>query len=191
MSWTDTYTQSGYTFVENSDSWKSECSVLPCFSDLCWPDYDTKVIEDTVDGQPVVIQLWKGYCEQFLGMQDAPGGVGAEVGIYRRMPGRELKASLDFLPGPLRVIYEAVETAERSDLWWPYPELGTTLTFELTNPETGKTFFTAGPEKTYWLCKWMHPSSYHQYRRDQGGKVPFWSVDYMLKFTVNGKSYAW
>ena len=39
----------------------------------------------------MVIQLWKGNCPKFLGfigIESFPGGIGAEVGVYRRIPGR-------------------------------------------------------------------------------------------------------
>ena len=39
-----------------------------------------------VDGQPIVIQLWKGWCEQFLGSAKFPGGIGAEVDVWEPEP---------------------------------------------------------------------------------------------------------
>ena len=75
----------GYEYVETSEDWKKACLPLPCFAAVWWPDYATKVVEDTIDGQPVVIQLWKGWCQKFLGDDDFPGGIGAEVGVYHRV----------------------------------------------------------------------------------------------------------
>jgi hypothetical protein len=98
----------GYDFDETSPSWKEECRALPCFKDIRWPDYDTWVVEDVIDGQPVVIQLWKGWCQQFLGRSDFPGGIGAEVGVYRRIPGKALPADLSFVPLPLRILARRV-----------------------------------------------------------------------------------
>ena len=70
---------SGYDYVETSDDWKKACSVLPSFAAVEWPGYATSVVEDTIGGQAVVIQLWKGRCQRFFGLNDFPGGIGAEV----------------------------------------------------------------------------------------------------------------
>jgi hypothetical protein len=60
--------------------------------------YDSIHIETKINGQPAVIQLWRGWCQKFLGLQDFTGGVGAEVGVYRREPRRLRPTSLPFLP---------------------------------------------------------------------------------------------
>jgi len=88
----------GYEFVETADWWKVACEPLPSFAEVWWPDYSTKVIEETIDGQPVVIQLWKGWCQRFLGRDDFPGGIGAEVCVYRRMAGRPAPTELPAFP---------------------------------------------------------------------------------------------
>jgi hypothetical protein len=181
----------GYAYVETSPWWKECCAPLPSFSEVWWPDYATKVIEDVIDGQPVVIQLWKGWCQRFLGRNDFPGGIGAEVGIYRRIPGKAPPATLLGFPKKISdFILGGVSRVGDEHLWFPYPELNTKLTFELVNPKTGKVFFGAGPETTYWLNKWMHPESYEKYR-DDVGKTPLFSVHYELNFTINGKPYSW
>src|ERR1700686_1042367 len=92
----------GYKYVETSPEWKQLCVGLPCFKEVQWPDYSTKVVEDTINGRPVVIQLWKGWCQQFLGLENFPGGIGGEVGIYERVQGRGFPASKpDFFPQPM------------------------------------------------------------------------------------------
>jgi len=49
-------------------------------------EYLTKVVEDKIGGFPIVIQLWKGWCERLGGRYaNFPGGMGAEVGVYRRV----------------------------------------------------------------------------------------------------------
>ena len=68
----------GYSYDETSDDWKQRCAALPCFAAMHWPGYDTRVVEDVIDGQAVVIQLWKGLCSQFLGLSNFPGGYGAK-----------------------------------------------------------------------------------------------------------------
>lgn len=194
------YTEaSGYQYDETSEQWKQLCTAFPCFAALQWPGYDTKVIDTApdgqpmvIEGQPVVIQLWKGTCQKFLGLQSFPGGVGAEVGIYHRVPGRARPTlkSLSFLPKPLAVfIIAAVAPLADNDLWWAFPELSTKVSFTLTNPVTNQIFFTRGAEITYWLNKWMESDSYDKYKNDQGGQVPGATTDYLLNYTINGTAF--
>jgi frataxin-like iron-binding protein CyaY len=196
----------GYHFTETSESWKEFCEPLPCFLALRWPGYASGIVEDTVDGHPIVIQWWKGLCPKFLGLvgvQSFPGGVGAEVGIYRRFSGRQRPTSLAFLPKPLEAAAVAImRAAPDRDLWWPYPELGARVEFTLTNPKTKQLFFEARSQKTFWQAKWMDESSYLRYQKEQGKRwkmLPAWIPgnsrtpanweDYVLRFRVNGKTY--
>src|SRR5215472_1720317 len=140
----------GYLFSEVSESWQQLCQNLPSFGALQWPDYTTQVVEAVVGGQPVVIQAWKGWCQRFLGVGEMPGGIGAEVGVYRRMPGRVRPTSIPFLPPALaQPILNAMATLTDDELWWPYPELGAQISFTLTNPVNNQVFFSAGPETSY------------------------------------------
>lgn len=195
----------GYSYVETSESWKQLCQSLPCFLALQWPDYATTKIEVTLKGQPAVIQLWKGWCQKFLGLQNFPGGVGGEVGVYKRMPGRVRPTSLPGIPPPLAsLVLGALSRLSDSEIWWPAPELADSVEFSLINPVNNMTFFAASPEKTYWVCKWMNDGSYSKYQRDQGrrwGLLPWWwpgnsntppfSVNYLMNLKVNGLSFTW
>jgi hypothetical protein len=186
----------GYDFDETSPCWKEECQALPCFKDIRWPDYDTWVVEDVIDGQPVVIQLWKGWCQQFLGRSDFPGGIGAEVGVYRRIPGKALPTDLSFVPLPLRILLLGVSRIPGADLWWPFPELETTVRFSLVNPVTGNVLCDGTPEVTYWRNLWIEEGSYQRYKRDQNGQVPQFSTGYRLDYSIISKSgqqkdYSW
>jgi hypothetical protein len=52
--------------------------------------------------------------------------------------------------------------------------------------------FTAGPQTSYWLCKWMNEWSYKDYMFDQGmGDFPADWTDYILEYTINGKTRWW
>lgn len=178
----------GYEYVETSEWWKDMCSIFPCFAAIHWPDYDTAIVEDTIDGQPIFIQLWKGWCQKFLGLESFPGGIGAEIGVYRRIPGKARPTSLPFLPDKFeKFILNALATLSDDELWWPFPELQAQIEYTLVNPETGQTFFSAGPERSYWLAKWMNDGSYLKYRYSH--KSPIFAVDYLLDYTINGKSY--
>ena len=72
---TKRYVENGYEFNETSLEWKEACRNLPCFSAVWWPDYSTAVIEETINGEPIVIQLWIGWCQKFLNRDDFPGGI--------------------------------------------------------------------------------------------------------------------
>jgi hypothetical protein len=78
------------------------------------------------------------------------------------------------LPLSPRSAAAVASIAEQGDefLWWPFPELGATIEFTLINPVTNQTFFSGGPQTTYWMNKWMNDDSYADYRRDQGKRWP-------------------
>ena len=183
--------EGGYSYNETSESWKAMCANFPCLEALQWPGYATLVIDDEIDGTPIVIQLWKGLCPKFggiLGLQTFPGGVGAEVGIYRRIPGKAPPTSFPGLPqlGMAEKLLNELGSGAGVDLWWPAPELNATLEMTFTNPVTGEVMFSAGPQTGYWLTKWMDETAFIEYVRDHG-VPPF--TDYVLEFTVNGKRY--
>jgi hypothetical protein len=190
----------GYEYVETSGWLKQLCTLLPCFEALQWPDYASKVVRDVIDGQDVVIQLWKGWCPKVF--EDFPGGIGAEVGVYRTVLKRALPASLPLLTPQAAAGLTSIAELGDEFLWWPFPELGTTIEFTLTNPVTGQTFFSAGPEITYWMNKWMNNGSYAAYKSDQGkrwlelpswwlgnSRTPLLAWNYVLEYTINGKTY--
>lgn len=185
---TDSYTDSrGYSYVDCSEWWAEQCSILPCFAALHWPNYDTKIIEDTIDGHPVVIQLWKGRCDQLLGPR-MPGGIGAEVGIYRRITNKTIPSNIPDWYKPL--LNAALATG--ADLWWPYLELRPHVEFELINPRNNASFFRTGPKVGafgYWLTRWMHIPSYNQYKQDN--IHPELAHEFWMVTTVNGKKYLW
>jgi hypothetical protein len=168
------------------------CAAFPCFAAMHWPGYDTAVIEDVLDGVPIVIQLWKGNCQKFDAplLSNLPGGIGGEVGIYRRIPGKAVPTSFPGLPSGaalLTTLLNDLGHAAAQDLWWPFPELGATIEMSFVNPDTREVVFTAGPQVGYWLTKWMEPSSYSQYTKDH--QAPGGYTDYILEYTINGKSY--
>lgn len=196
------YEEDGYKFVETSVEWKQLCSVLPCFKQVEWPDYSTAVIEDTINGKPIVIQLWKGWCQQFLGDENFPGGIGGEVGIYERVKGKGFPLTRpDFLPLPIWTFLHEASKLAGDDFWWPVAELNE-IEFNFINPITNKTMFHAGPEKTYWMNKWMNTHSYQQYKQTQERKwpslpswfptnsqTPVFAAHYVLEYKINGKTY--
>jgi hypothetical protein len=188
----------GYSYVETSDSWKQLCTAFPCFDGLQWPDYASTSLKKPINNHPVVIQLWKGNCEKLLGLEKFPGGIGAEVGVYRLIPGKVRPRTLSFLPPSLAAtILSPIGNLSDNQIWWAYPELGARIQFSLVNRGTGEIFFSTGTETTYWLNRWMNPESYEKYKQDQKNQrkstpPPFHEVDYQLHYSINGVSYpAW
>jgi hypothetical protein len=190
----------GYEYVETSDWLKQVCSLLPCCEALEWPDYATEIVCDVIDGEDVIIQLWKGWCPKLF--DDFPGGVGAEVGVYRRILGRAMPRSLPLLPARATACLTSLAEIGDEVLWWPFPELNARIEFKLINPMTNQTFFSAGPETTYWMNKWMNHGSYAAYQRGQGKRwselpswwlgnsvTPFLAWDYVPEYRINGKTY--
>ena len=184
--------EGGYSYNETAENWKAMCQAFPCFVAMQWPGYASVAVEDVIDGQPVVIQLWKGLCSKFggfLGLQNFPGGVGAEVGIYRRIPGKASPTTFPGLPqfGVAEKLINELSAGEDADIWWPFPELDATIEFNFINPLTGEIVFSAGPQKSYWLTKWMDENVYPNYQSDHSAPAAY--TDYILDFTVNGKTY--
>lgn len=183
----------GYSYVETSEQWQLMCRALPCFDALRWPGYDAIAIDAVINNEPVVIQLWKGWCQKFLGLQFFPGGIGGEVGVYRRIPGKLKPTSFPGLPVPLATtLLTQLAVVADKDLWWPAPDLNAQLEFSFINPITHQPVFTAGPENSYWLCKWMNEPSYIKYMADQGlGRFPGDPTAYILEYKVNGIVGRW
>jgi hypothetical protein len=89
------------------------------------------------------------------------------------------------------VLHQLQQLAD-NDLWWPYPELGATVEYTLINPVTNQPFFTAGPESTYWLAKWMFDDSYSRYQSSLGaGNTPTFSANYLLNYKVADYAASW
>jgi hypothetical protein len=160
------YDENGYSFDEASDAWKSLCENLPCSLSLHWPGYATTKFEVTLKGEPAVIQPWKGNCPSPPGL---PGGIGGEVGVYRRLPGRDIPAAFPGVPPAL----------ER----WLLDRVGWL---------TGD-FFESRVEQTYWNCKWMKTFSFASWG------VTNWTWDtevtfpheFRMDFVVNGQAFSW
>jgi hypothetical protein len=196
------YEQNGYRFVETSEEWKEHCTVLPCFRQVEWPNYPTGVLEDVIDGKPVVIQLWKGWCQTFLGRDDFPGGIGGEVGVYERVTGRGFPTGRpQFLPEPMWIFLRQASSSANGDFWWPVAEQYE-IEFDFINPITDTVMFHAEPQFTYWRNMWMDIDSYESYRLSQGkrwswlpswfpknSRTPTFAGNYLLEYKINGKLY--
>jgi len=87
------------------------------------------------------------------------------------------------------------------DFWWPVTDLNA-IEFDFVNPITNSVMFHAGPEKTYWMNKWMDTKSYRRYGPSQGKRwswlpswfpknsnTPYLADDYILRYKINGKTF--
>ncbi|MEP7365115.1 MAG: hypothetical protein ABI972_17820 [Acidobacteriota bacterium] len=206
----------GYTYVETSKFWKTACKPLPCFAELWWPGYLTKVIKTTIDDKDVVIQLWKGWCQRFLGRwANCPGGMGAEVGIYRAVDEHSPKSQRFVLKNEVKLLDRALHKGRANrrrrvekfaplknlvselprdshpdgepegEVWYPYPELNTKLWFKLVNPYTNEVLVETSEQTTYWLTRWMTPDSYREEYK-KDHETPAFAADYRLHYTING-----
>jgi hypothetical protein len=181
-----------YSYVETSERWKQQCEQLPCFDALKWPGYDSIHVDMMINGQPGVIQLWHGWCQKFLALQTMPGGFGAEVGVYRRIPGHVRPTSFPFLPPQWeQMVLQALKVLPDRDLWWPAPEVNAELEFTITNPANNQILFDAGPQTSYWLTKWMDELSYIEYLGGRSRLDEIVPDRYSLKYTVNGQVGEW
>ncbi len=177
----------GYHFDGTSPGWDKACESLPCFENLAWPGYRTEVIERQVRGQDVVIQLWKGRCQRFLGLDDFPGGIGAEVGVYKRRDNVPLPRRLD-LGNPFLNAWMLANLRFRAgdDVWWAAPEMEAKIVFEFINPITGEVIFGAEKENTYWLNKWMYPEDYGRYGEAAGrNNMPQSSSHCLMRYSID------
>jgi hypothetical protein len=188
------YDENGYSFDEASDAWKSLCENLPCSLSLQWPGYTTTKFEVTLKGEPAVIQPWKGNCPTPPGL---PGGIGGEVGVYRRLSGRDIPAAFPGVPPALErwLLDRVAWLTGDSDFWWPAPDLvdESGVGFRLSRPRDGAVFFESSAEQTYWNCKWMKTVSFFSWG------VTNWTWDtevtfpheFRMDFVVNGQSFSW
>jgi phosphatidylserine/phosphatidylglycerophosphate/cardiolipin synthase-like enzyme len=218
------FTEGGVHFTDQLEWWKEVCIGFPCFVELGWPGYESGVIDHIeaggqsqplqIDGQDIVIQIWRGYCEKFLNMDGMPGGVGVEIGVYRKIPGQldkflkqigdigKLRDSISRLlggnlPKKYQVFFDnfaslAAQYGNQFDqhIFWPFPELDAQVEFTFTNPANSKVLLQAKPSNTYWRVKWMDPIQYVVRAVSSGDHPvdPLKTWDYDVDFTITGKT---
>lgn len=150
----------GYEYVEATEALATMTLALPCWPGMHWDGYVTTVRTATIAGTEVVIQAWKGSSEKFALVLPDDGGVGGEVGVYRKLP---------FCPAPQEVAdplrgsprFEPPQSP--CDMWWPHPDARAHISFEIVHPKREQVLFRAGPENTraqFWLSRLMTFDSY-------------------------------
>gem|GEM_PF-1363711 len=198
----------GYHYVAVSEAWKRLCLDLPCSGRVVVPPvYRTQWLDTVIDGHEVVLQAWKGDCPHLA--HRLPGGIGGEVGIYRKIPGKSIPRdlaipALEGFPAALRpeikliaetMIRDIVGWAEAGvPLWWPFPGLGVPIEMRLVNPRSGEVFFEADPPEpagSYWMSRWMSYESYALYAARELLDVPLVTQNYIMEFSVGGRRFRW
>jgi phosphatidylserine/phosphatidylglycerophosphate/cardiolipin synthase-like enzyme len=211
----------GFHFTDQSEWWKQVCIGFPCFLGLGWPGYPTTFIDTDkrtggpllIDGQKVVVQLWKGWCERLGEVEGMPGGVGVEVGVYHRIPNQFAKfvnqvggknilqqkltdALKGVIPNPdlpkkIQVLLDKVfNIADENLLWWPFPELNATVDFDFSfgNQSPDTLIFKAKAQKTYWRCKWMDAREWDKYAAANQAPTRLNSPSCNLRFKITGQN---
>ena len=200
------YVVGGQHFVGMSESWKQMCLGIPDSPRVRFPGYQTGWLDTQINGQDVVLQVWKGNClDPVPGL---PGGVGGEVGIYQRVPGRQMPSVLEIpipaeIPTVLHPIVRHVVSAMIEDavkaldsgipIWWPYPQLGAQIDMTLLDPKSGAAFLVATPPEPangYWMSRWMRYDSYLPYAVAQGANLPA-PTDYVMQFQIGNRKFRW
>ncbi len=201
-------TVDGYDFIAMSESWKKLCLQLPDSLRVKIPPlYRTQIVEVTIGGQDLVIQAWRG--DVLDPVRGLPGGIGGEVGIYKRDPTRTIPKLLDipdlqlFAPFMRPLVRDAVSVILRdlvdlfdtgadpkTDLWWPDP-IDVPIAMTFTNSTTGEQFFDAVPEPAggYWMSRWMTYASFGRYAAQHA--TPTFAYEYRMDFAVGDQRYRW
>lgn len=201
----------GYGYVAISESWKRLCLDFPDSERVQIPPvYRQQSLRTTIDGKPVVIQVWKGNCPHAF--RELPGGIGGEVGIYQLDPGRAIPHELTLpriasFPKPLqplvtriasRVLKGLVEAAQANvEWWWPYPQLGEQIEMQFLHPDDDRVLFKADPAEPrggYWMSRWMGYASYARYVLHEtfhGRRVPHHAYDYRMQFSIGARKFEW
>ena len=198
-----------YEFVEVSEIWMGICSKIACGPWVQFPGYSETHRYNAYIPKvgPVIIQLWKGFCPSLgetaknydylkglvnllnLG-SDFPGGIGAEVGIYRPI-------------GKTATMYDAATSQTPIGIgeWEPLVDPDLKISFQLVNPETGEVLVDAEEKNTWWRTKWMTAESFESYKQKHSvpaalknfdftkflGKIPPSEVlNYELRYKING-----
>lgn len=138
-------------------AWARECTALPCFRGVAFPQYAEQIILAELTGPgtrytgqkyPIIIHIWKGLCPNFVGNLDFPGGYGVEIGVYRWLSKQQIARHYNekylakntmWTRNSLNVAAEIRKTnsSAADERWYPAPELAAKISFKLLDPENG------------------------------------------------------
>jgi hypothetical protein len=187
----------GYHFITMSESWRLMCRDMPDSPRVVIPPMYTTAWIDTDD---LVIQVWKGNCPHVPGL---PGGIGGEVGVYRREPGRKVERprvipEIEKLPAwqrPLArrairwLLWRAQQIVDRDEqVWWPVEANAEPIAMGFSYD--GQPFFAADQADGYWLSRWMTYGSYLRFAATYR-HVPPLARDFAMHFSVGARDFVW
>ncbi|MBE0612721.1 MAG: twin-arginine translocation signal domain-containing protein [Burkholderiales bacterium] len=177
--------------------WARECTALPCFRGVAFPQYAEQIILAELSGPgtkytgkkyPIIIHIWKGLCPNFMGNLSFPGGYGVEIGIYRwlsreqvaaRYNERHLAKDTMWTPRSLNVAAQLPRPgAGLDERWYPAPELKAKIEFQLLDPENSDGVVIDSEERR----KYIRNNSPHVTTRPyQDPSDFFWCTDWLTR----------
>jgi hypothetical protein len=192
------FERDGFAYRTMSESWREMCRDMPCSPRVVVRGFYATAWIDLPD-ENLVIQAWKGNCPHLPGL---PGGIGGEVGVYRREPTRTIRGprvipDLCAFPRWQRPLIrraarwlirrgEQVFDADIED-WWPRP---TTEVIAMSLSCDGHAFFDAQQTGGYWLSQWMTYTSYVRFAALKR-HVPDDPRDFEMRFSVGDRHFVW
>lgn len=181
--------------------WAEQCRPLPCFHGVCWRGYAERVLKNVPvrinnSVHYVIVHMWKGLCQKFLGNPAFPGGMGAEVGVYLVQPSswaanRPFSKTLWAALGADATIVRAAEDLPNPHKWYPAYEWDKDLNirFRLLDPVNKAVVFETRPKSGYWCTEWMEKEAYWAWERCRGESVN--ATHLTLEYRINDYHGAW
>ena len=178
-------------------AWARECTALPCFRGVAFPQYAEQIILAELSGAgtkytgkkyPIIVHIWKGLCPNFVGNLNFPGGYGVEIGIYRWLSKQQiadhyneryLAKNTMWTRNSLNVAADIRKNPNGVDeRWYPAPELGAKIDFKLLDPENDDGVVIDSIERRRYIT---NNSKYVTTRPYRDPSDFFWCTDWLTR----------